>query len=312
MVVNFFGGPSAAPIFITLLGIFIIYSSKSTAENLFKRGLKFLIGGYIFNILVFSVSDLIRYHNNNNVYYLQQAITEIFNIDILQFAALTFIFFAIIKKLKLNNKQVLLIGLCISLINLLTYQFNTGNLYIDAILGLFIQTGEFFCYFPFCTWIIYPIIGYIFGQYLIRCSNKDKLYKTLFIFSSMIFLLLISNDYFNNTHLFGKFIIDESSYYFQNFFDNIFVISFMGFWISIFYYLQKHIKSQSLNNTLNRWSKNVTSIYIFSYLLIMYLRIGLIFPSENVLYYFLMVIIIFILSDLISWFFAKYHNIIKL
>ncbi|MDR3291604.1 MAG: hypothetical protein LBT10_05565 [Methanobrevibacter sp.] len=309
MIANFLGSPPAAPIFIALLGAVIFYSRKNTPKALFNRGWHFLIWGYVFNFVAWTMTTLILYLKTSDVYYLQSSITQLLNIDILQFAGLTFIFFAIVRKMKLDILKVLFIGLCILVINALTYNFHTGNILLDGILGLFIQTDSDICYFPLFSWIIYPIVGYVFGNFLIRCRDKDKLYEILLFFSFVFLIILILTNNQLSLNLFEKFILDTRAYYFQNFLDNIFVISFIFFWISIFYYFQKYIysKCELLNKTLNRWSKNVTAIYIISYLFITYLGNTefLIIPAD-VLHYLLLVIFIFIASDFLAEIYSKY------
>lgn len=48
-VANFLGSPPAAPVFMFLLGCGIIYSRRSTAQQVLKRGIKMLMLSYVFN-----------------------------------------------------------------------------------------------------------------------------------------------------------------------------------------------------------------------------------------------------------------------
>jgi len=294
-----------AGIFIGILGVLIFYSSRNTPKKLFIRGGYFLIFGYVFNLVVRTIPYLILYLKTHDAFILDKAIAYLFTTDIFQFVALAFIFFAVVKKLKLNNYILLLIGLISLLFYNLASNFYFGNVLLDGTLGLFIQTnGESF--FPFFGWIIFGIAGYIFGSFLIRCKNKDKFYKQLFFFSSLFFIIMIM---VLNYGFYANYLIIDNDYIFfiENLLENIFFIAFMLTILSILYFLQKYNKSKLLDKTLNRWSKNITSIYIISLAIITYLGVTefLVLPA-NVLYYFLLFLAIFIASDILAILYSKY------
>ena len=48
-ILQFLAGPATAPAFMFAMGVGIVYSRKSTPEDLLKRGLKLYLGGYILN-----------------------------------------------------------------------------------------------------------------------------------------------------------------------------------------------------------------------------------------------------------------------
>lgn len=55
--VNFLGSPPCAPVFMFLLGAGVVYSRKSTAEKLLRRGLTLFGLSYVFNALAFALPD---------------------------------------------------------------------------------------------------------------------------------------------------------------------------------------------------------------------------------------------------------------
>ncbi|MFE8730606.1 hypothetical protein, partial [Aeromonas hydrophila] len=66
-------------------------------------------------------------------------------------------------------------GLVFALINILLLPVQTQTLSVSSLAGLFWGSNES-SYFPFLTWAFYPIAEYIFGDHLIRCTDKRKFY----------------------------------------------------------------------------------------------------------------------------------------
>ena len=48
-ILQFLAGPATAPAFMFAMGVGIVFSGKNTPADLFKRGLKLFVGGYILN-----------------------------------------------------------------------------------------------------------------------------------------------------------------------------------------------------------------------------------------------------------------------
>lgn len=51
--------------------------------------------------------------------------------------------------------------------------FTTGNEWLDTLLGLLIRVNEY-AYFPFISWIVFPVLGFGMGFYFQR-NGKKKL-----------------------------------------------------------------------------------------------------------------------------------------
>jgi len=117
--------------------------------------------------------------------------------DILQFAGLAFLFFALIKYLKWSNLTIFIVTLCITVIgafctNEITVKLTPDNFYYSFV-GLLIPIKNFtisdYVCFSFSNWIIYPVVGWLFGKALKRCHNLDTFYLYLLGISLPIFLL---------------------------------------------------------------------------------------------------------------------------
>lgn len=149
LVVAFLGSPPTAPIFMMALGIGAVYSRMSSASELLKRGISLFIFSYIFNAVVYALPYIL-------ISDFEYAKTEFLDVDILQFAGLTFIFLSIIKHFNLTWKSAFSITLVMQAANELLHRAEivSSNYVISRIQGLFWWTSED-SYFPF-------FLGYAF------------------------------------------------------------------------------------------------------------------------------------------------------
>lgn len=269
-VANFLGSPPAAPVFMFLLGCGIIYSKRSTPQQVFKRGLKMLGLSYVFNALVYVLPYAISALIEQDVEILEDSWTQIYDADILQFAAIAFIFFAIVLATKMKPWLVVVTAACISglgmLLNFLVPEVDSYAL--QAITGLFWGTHEG-SYFPFTSWILYPAVGYAFAYVLKRTTEKKKLYLTVSPIGGVVYLITT----FALLNFFEwDLLMDGEYYYVQNIFFNIMFIGFVFLWIGICYALY-HITAKPVMRVLEKFSSNVTIIYICQYTLIIYIEV---------------------------------------
>lgn len=299
-IVNFLGGPTAAPVFMFLLGVGIVYSKKSDAKTLLKRGILMLAAGYLLNILRGTIPSLIGYLVTKDNTLLSSSIIHIFEIDILQFAGLSLLFFAFVVKKKFNNISLIIIGFLLIGLNMIIINVNTDNIYLSAVIGLFWGSSEL-SYFPFLSWIIYPILGYVFGTMLIKCNNKKRLYSFLLLASMILLISIIVITYKLRIDI-GFY--DPYKYYHHSFFGNLIFVFFTTFWISILYFISK-VFFGLLKTTISRWSKNVTSIYFIHWVIIGLLSLFIEQNSNGFLISISIFLTLMISSDLLSILYLK-------
>ena len=269
-IANFLGSPPSAPVFMFLLGCGIVYSRKSDPKTLCKRGLKMLFLSYIFNALVYVLPYGIYSLIHKDPSLFADSWTQIYDVDILQFAALAFLFFAITGIFKLNAWLIAIIAAAISgigiILNIAVPEIE--NNVLQAITGLFIGSHEG-SYFPFSSWILYPAAGYLFATYLKNTENKKKFYTKVSLIGGAVYLIL--------TFVILKFhewdnLMDGEIYYHQGLPINIMVLGFVLFWLGLCYALY-HILPKKIIKFLETCSINVTPMYVCQYILIIYMVI---------------------------------------
>ncbi len=175
-------GRFSAPVFMLAMGIDMRYSRHNTVHDHARRGLILLIIGTLLNIVCYTVPRFISHTMNGGydlLYYivgtnaidpLTGYLITIFSVDILQFAGLAFIFMALMKKLRLSDWSILAIALIFSFVAIFTRDFMLDSFLIDRSLDFLYSEGPR-VYFPLASWLIFPAVGYMFADYLIRCKE---------------------------------------------------------------------------------------------------------------------------------------------
>ena len=298
------GGPLAAPTFMILLGIGIVYSRNSDAKKLAMRGLSLFILHYALNFTSFGIPLLIMYAKTANTMYLNEFFINVFGIDILAFAGLTFLIFALKEKLRLKNIHLVVFTLVLSCLNLILTN-PIDNIYLGAFLGLFVRVNEY-SYFPLLSWIGYPVIGYIVGNLLKTCKDKTLLYKYVFIISILIVASMTLDSFKYSMNIWFMYFEEPEKYYFQDFFQYFLVSGIVFSWISILYVLSRIKFLEFFGKVLSRWSRNVTIIYCAQWLIIGWLSILELIDLPAIAYVVLPAgIVVIILADLAAMLYLK-------
>ena len=301
--IDFFGGIPAAPVFMFLMGLGFLYSKNTDYRLFLKRGAYILFAGYILNFLRESLPAIIDYLNEGKKEDLTNAIEGFVDIDILQFAGLTMIFFGLFKWLRLKWWMILNFVLIFSSLNYALQTVRTDAYVLSAITGLFWGSSEY-SEFPFLTWIFYPILGYVFAHILMRCKNKKLFYRFLMITS--IVATLICFLLFKLVFRVDLGMESDLAYYHHNIFGNIVYGLFVISWLSCLFLLVKYIPAIVLDQ-FKRWSRNVTEIYFFHWILIGWLEWYFYPQTFGLIVFGMLMIMIFLASDGFSYFLNKKH-----
>ena len=277
---DYLGSPFAAPVFMFILGANIFLSSKNSPRQLLARGISTFSSSVVFNIICHALPFLILDFRNQTTNYAENVLHWVFAVDILTFSALAFMFFALIRKLNLNNYVLAAIGIACSLINIiLTYNFPIdfdGHTIAAIITGLF-YNSSITGYFSFLSWIIFPIAGYIFVQILDKVVDKNKFYLKVGGVCIAAYLAMVFASYKWLPQLPFIEFSEEYSYYQMHPFNAIGTVFFCIGWISIMYFASK-ILPKGLDCHIARWNRNLTVIYMIQWFLINYCFV---LPSNN-------------------------------
>jgi uncharacterized membrane protein len=248
----FLGGPPAAPIFMAVMGYFLLFT-KSTFARLIARGIKLIILGIILNIgLNFHL--LIRIFNGE--FYLNPY-QYIFGADILPLAGLSIIIIAFLREIEIDNIYLYLFA---AFASILTVHFLPEKLFVENTFGDYIQAflwGNFeWSYFPLFPWLFYPLLGYSAAIVI----NKFSFYKRKIYFILTLIPFLI----------FFPFGFDISStlevYYHHGILFGLWIVSFLIIYTLLINFLSSY--RNFFTEYLCWVGKNVTAFYVFQWLII--------------------------------------------
>jgi uncharacterized membrane protein len=310
-IIAFLGSPPAAPVFMLLLGVGIVYSRKTSAAYLFKRGIIILILAYVLGLCRDVIPSFVSYLIRSDIEIFKDGVTELLGVDILQFAGLTFLFFSLVIKLKLKIWQIVACMLVLNTTGAILGETSTGIFGLDVLAGLFWGSWDK-SWFPFFSWIFFPVAGYVFGTFLMHCKNKTNMYLRILAISALLLIpfIILSYNYNVEFGAFGEHY--QEQYYHQDLFGNIVFTIFALFWISLLYFLTlafKNCRFKTLKefkfSTLKRWSKNITEIY-FIHWIILGILCQVIVESLNVWVIVIISATVLIVSDLIAYLYMKF------
>lgn len=265
----FFGGLPCAPAFIFAMGWGAFFYRGSPKKYL-KRFPQLILLGIFVNFF----ENLVRTIIAPEIFgTFEENFIELFSCDIYFFAALASIYFFVMKIFQDNPKisiaiSLILLAICESIRIYFGFEQNyIENPFGDVILDLFIRE-ETESYFPFTSWIIFPILGYFSANFYKNLDDRKKFFR--FSLISGIFALIISYalmEIFGLKNLFYNLAeFDDEDFYAMHPAYAICAYGLIAIEICIFSLVMKKIKN--LPQMIANVSKNVMSIYVIQWMVI--------------------------------------------
>ena len=269
LIVEIIGFILGAGGFMLLMGIGMKYSSHQELSNYISRGINLITKGQVSNLLRYALPNIIAWKTTGNKIFISRALVFL-QPDILTFAGISFLFLALLKKIKLSDNFILCISIIMNIIGYILYKImnQPESFLMKQLIGYFILTDTE-ASFPLCSYFIFVAFGYRLGEIYQKISNKDKFYnRIIFFFLPLtIFYIYIRINY--NFIILPDFGYDEDYSLFpvpdaiNACMESIVIISLLYKIGKIFqgkvpYYI-KHL------------SKNVNKYYIIHYILLLQL-----------------------------------------
>lgn len=271
-VIFFFGSPPAAPMFMILMGMGLVYSRNQSASLIIYRGAYLFLLGFLLNIVRYLIPFLL----GTSLGFLHyQALWDVpilhllTEIDILPFAGLALMFFGLLRRMKLPFSAYPIIALCFSLLSNWAIGFQSGNTILDWILFPFVSNA-YNAYFPFVVWIVYPLLGFFLGSLLQRKrDSRGAFYKSCAIIGLLGFglaYLLSRSD--PEVFLAALGLAPEPwDYFTHGSLGHLTIISFLLVWLAGFYKIGPKLP-QWIQDKLAFWSQSITSFYFIHWAII--------------------------------------------
>jgi len=308
VILQFLGGPLGATVFMFTLGIGLSYSSHRTPKDFFIRGIKLFVGAYLLSIARSTIPYLLTM---NGGFDLDWFLFVTFNIDILHFAGLSFILFALLKKLNIPPIGVCAIAIIMQAIGLLLgSSFKYDSVFEIYFFGLFVKTGYQSC-FPLLLWFIYPSLGLLYSKYLRHIKDLDKFYCGAFLISSTVLISFCTTLHFINYDIRNLFMLANEAVYNITFLHVILAICCIMIAASIIHFLVKYIHLPPIDKLFTFMSRNLKNIYIAQWMIVLW-SYYYIFANGNGLTYPWIIPAAIIISALSCLAIKLYHKVVTI
>ncbi|KAL0225706.1 hypothetical protein P9112_013030 [Eukaryota sp. TZLM1-RC] len=265
------GPGSVAVMFMFIMGINAADSEKNNARTLAKRGLKILIFAYFLNFvrdqLPLILSCTFQSLCPEDV-YLDGYWDMLFILDIFPFVGLCFLYIAMLRHFEINKEGQLTLTAILVLI------FSLFEKHSDPtpIFGYFFLGDWYLCYFPFRSWVIFPVFGALIGSYYRPYGSltKDSVpMKKLLIIALIGWITLFIGMFIFYPQLDHYGFQDETNYYHQDPLTNFFFLCQNVLLLETLKLLMARNLVPSILFRYIKWmSRNITAAYVVSWLVI--------------------------------------------
>ena len=174
---------------MVLMGLGMKYSRHQELKYYFFRGFVLLTLAQYFNFLRDCLPNLIAWWITGKKNFISRAML-ILRSDILTFAGLAHFLMGFMKKMKLSDKCIMIIGFIMNLIAYPLFKImkSPNSFLLSQLLGFFVSTDAE-AYFPVLSFFVYVAFGYWLGGIYQKISNKDKFHNLILIFLLPIMLI---------------------------------------------------------------------------------------------------------------------------
>ena len=179
-----------------LMGIGMKYSRHHEPKNYITRGISLITYGLFVGLVRNALPNVIAWWATGNQKFISRALLIIAG-DIFAFSGIAFFLLALMKKMKLSDSCILLIGFIMNNASLFIFKVMKPpkNYLLSQFLGYFVLTDAE-SYFPLFSYFFFVAFGYWLGGIYQRILNKDKFFNLILIIclpSSIIYHYLRSH-----------------------------------------------------------------------------------------------------------------------
>ncbi len=180
------GGPTAAPVFMFLMGASIAFSRRSTVVAIARRGLWLLFLAYTLNVLraslpatlglatgFVSTADIAPY----------TPVTSLLLVDIHQMAGVALLVLAVVAGLgglavagAVRASVAVGLAVAVAVVSPALWGAVTGQPAVDLVLDVLWGT-QWYVFFPVFPWIVYPLVGYAYGRVIHASIDRSRLVR---------------------------------------------------------------------------------------------------------------------------------------
>jgi uncharacterized membrane protein len=178
-VISFLGGPTAAPVFMFLMGASLAFSSRSSFRSLAVRGLWLVWLGYLLNVLrgvlpaYLGLSTGVVTAEQIAPFTLPWLLTTV---DVHHMAGLSLIAIAALRMAVRSSWAWLALAAGVVLAGPILRGLEFGTPLLDGPLTP-VLGGAPNVYYAVMPWIAFPLVGAVFGAVMARAANRTRVFR---------------------------------------------------------------------------------------------------------------------------------------
>jgi uncharacterized membrane protein len=254
-IVEFFGGAPAAPVFMFLMGFFLVYPSDKGLKVNVIRGLKIMALGYLLSFLRYTLPEAIGVTHYGGGF---DFFSFVWEVDILQFAGFAMILLAMIRRFIPWPRTWALLAVLIAVISPFLWGISSGNSIADWFLDLLWGSYEE-VWFPIFPWMAFPLLGMAFRHYSdggkLTADRRIPIVGFLVLAAGVVITSMNPGYHTGDYYRSGPGAI-------------IWMSGFVIVWLCLCELAVKKLPNNRVFGVLYFWSKNVTAVYFIQWLII--------------------------------------------
>jgi uncharacterized membrane protein len=283
-LVGFLGGPPAAPVFMFLMGMGSVFSTRAEPRTMIVRGLGLYVAGYALSFVHLVVPAWIAAHTGLMLAADLQSIHRIsygdvfFQIDILHLAGVVLVVLGLLKMSPLPLTWYPGIAVLVGAAAPFLWGVSTGRAWIDVFLDA-LWGNKPLVWFPFFSWGVYPLCGVAAGYWLIRGKDPAGFFRRLMWMGAIGFLL--GGALVLGLGARGMSAPELDQYYWRHGLGlNCLMLGFVGIWLGLLAFLTPALPPGVIQR-LTFWSQHVTAMYWIQWILIGWSALGIRLQTVN-------------------------------
>lgn len=273
VVLEFLGGPLAAPVFMFAMGVGMVYTKRRTPRAFAIRGLKLLAASYVLNVVRMTIPFCLAKLSGDS-WGSWTVVDTIGVVDILQFAGMAFLLTALLEKCRAGRWVVLAVALLLQGIGLF---FLNDLYYLPPLakysLGLLFHTDTNVA-FPLTLWYVYPAFGLCFGEYLQTVGDKRLMYNRLAVVSAAGLLAMSAGIRHLGWSPVDIFALAWDAYYIQHLPGTLWTLAVIGLQLFVCYRISLLLPAP-LAGGAEFISRKLNTIYLVQWVVIPYTLVAM-------------------------------------
>ena len=267
-VLEFLGGPLAAPVFMFAMGVGMVYTKHRTPRAFAMRGLRLLLASYLLNVVRMTIPFyLARLSGDSWGHW--TVVDTIGLIDILQFAGMAFLLTALLEKWKAGRWGILAVALVLQGVGtLFLHSFDGLPSAAQYAVGLFFHTNSNIC-FPLTLWYVFPAFGLCFGEYLQTVGDKKTMYNRVALLSAAGLLGMSVGMRYMGWNLLDNFALAGEAYYIQHLPQTLWTLCVIGLQLFVCFRISL-VLPKSFASWAEFISRRLNTIYLIQWVIIPY------------------------------------------